>query len=125
MRGKRKEAVFAKNKEWYSGSSCSSGEERWLGGQDKELKKFRTQVELLSEQQGVWRDQGSTRGTNEETKGKWRRRRIARKSLMSKRTAWTWFSRTEEIEKKRAELLPEHQMQKKVSEAAGTKKQPE
>ena len=37
---KRKNALCAKNKEWYSGSSSSSGgEERWSGGQDEELKK--------------------------------------------------------------------------------------
>ena len=50
-------AVFAKNKEWYSGSSSSSGgEKRWLCGQDEELKKLRAQVELRSKQQGVWPD---------------------------------------------------------------------
>ena len=46
--------MYAKNKEWYSGSSSSSAGEEWRPqGQKEEIKKLRAQVELLSEQQGA------------------------------------------------------------------------
>ena len=54
LQGKHKKAISAKNKGWYSGSSSSSGgEERKPSDQEEELKKLRTQVELLSKQQSV------------------------------------------------------------------------
>ena len=89
LQRKHKEAVFAKNKEWCSGSSSTIGEEeRWLCGQDEVLTKLCAQVELLGDQQGVWKGQEHLR--KEETvlkrtaKWKWRKRRLARKSWMIK-----------------------------------------
>ena len=50
-RGKHKQAMYAKNKEWYSGSSSSSGREEWRPqGQQEEI---RAQVDLHSKQQGA------------------------------------------------------------------------
>ena len=55
LQREHKEAVFAKIKEWNSGSSSSSGgEDRWSGGQEEELKKLRAQVALPRQQHGVW-----------------------------------------------------------------------
>ena len=43
--------MYAKNKEWYSGSSSSSGREEWRPrGHQKEIKKLRAQFELHSKQ---------------------------------------------------------------------------
>ena len=55
--GKHKQAIFAKNKGWHSGSSSSSGgEERKPRDQEEELKKLRALVELLRKQQGMEKD---------------------------------------------------------------------
>ena len=43
-----KQAMYAKNREWYSGSSSSSGGEEWKSQEQEEIKRLRAQVELLS-----------------------------------------------------------------------------
>ena len=46
--------VYAKSREWYSGSSSLSGGEEWIPqGHREEIKKLRAQIELLSKQQGA------------------------------------------------------------------------
>ena len=56
LQGKHKQALFAKNKEWSSGSSSSSGgDERKHSDEEEELKKLRSQVELLIKQQEMER----------------------------------------------------------------------
>ena len=52
---KHKQAMYAKNGEWYSGSS--GGEEWRPQGQPEEIMKLRAQVELLGEQQGAGKSQ--------------------------------------------------------------------
>ena len=53
LEGKHKQAAYTKNKEWYSGSSSSSGREEWKSQEQEEIKRLRAQVELLSKQQGT------------------------------------------------------------------------
>ena len=53
LQGKHKQAVFAKNKGWSSGSLSSSGEEKRPRYQEEEIEKLRAQVELLRKQQRV------------------------------------------------------------------------
>ena len=54
LQGKHKQAIYAKNKEWYSGSSSSGGREGWRPqDQQEEIKKLRAQFELVSKQQGA------------------------------------------------------------------------
>ena len=52
LQGKHKQAMHANSKEWYSGSSPSSGGEDWKSQEQEEVKRLRVQVELLSKQQG-------------------------------------------------------------------------
>ena len=54
LQGKQhKQAMFAKSREWYSGSSSSSVGEEWKSQEQEEIKRL--QVELLSKQQGAGR----------------------------------------------------------------------
>ena len=53
LQSKHKQAMCAKNGEWYSGSSSSSGGEEWNSQEQEEIKRLRAQVELLSRQQGA------------------------------------------------------------------------
>ena len=54
LQGKHKQAVYAKNEEWYSGSSPSSEGEEWKSqDQQEKIKRLRAQGELLSKQQGT------------------------------------------------------------------------
>ena len=54
LQGKHKQAVYAKNEGWCSGSSSSSGgEEGKSQDQDEEIEKMRAHVELLRKQQRV------------------------------------------------------------------------
>ena len=53
VQGKHKQAMHAKNREWYSGSSSLSGGEEWKSKEQEEIKRLRAQVELLSKQQGT------------------------------------------------------------------------
>ena len=54
LQGKHKQAVYAKNEGWCSGSSSSSGgEEGKSQDQDEEIEKLRAHVELLRKQQRV------------------------------------------------------------------------
>ena len=53
LQGKHKQAMYAESKEWYSGSSSSSGGEEWKSQEQEEIKWLRVQVELLSKQQGT------------------------------------------------------------------------
>ena len=51
LQGKHKQAVYAKNEGWCSGSSSSSGgEEGKSQDQDEEIEKLRAHVELLRKQ---------------------------------------------------------------------------
>ena len=52
LQEKHKQAIFAKNKGWSSGSSSSSGgEQKTPRDQEEEIKKLRAQVEILRKQQ--------------------------------------------------------------------------
>ena len=67
LQEKHKQAIFAKNKGWSSGSSFSSGvEERKPRDQEEETKKLRAQVELLRKQQKWRRAQRRRKGRREE-----------------------------------------------------------
>ena len=50
LQGMHKQAMYAKNKELYSGSSSSSGREELKSQEQEEIKRLRAQVELLSKQ---------------------------------------------------------------------------
>ena len=52
LQAKHEQALHAKSKEWYSGSSSSSGGEEWKSEEQEEIKRLRAQVELLRKQQG-------------------------------------------------------------------------
>ena len=53
LQGKHKQAMCAKNREWYSGSSSSNGREEWKSQEQEEIKRLRAQIDLLSKQQGA------------------------------------------------------------------------
>ena len=53
LQGKHKQARCAKNRQWYSGSSSSSGGEVWKFQEQEEIKRLRAPIELLSKQQGA------------------------------------------------------------------------
>ena len=53
LQGKHKQAMCAKKREWYSGSSSSSGGEEWKSQEHEEIKRLRARIELLSKQQGA------------------------------------------------------------------------
>ena len=139
LQGKHKQAVQAKNEEWYSGSSSSSGGEEWKSqGQQEEIKRLRAQVELLSKQQGMGKSpeepgEPARRGSledgckmefDEETDCK-KKLEEQKKSLQRRlrdiekfasmdpvfrdRQKEIWKEELEEIGRKRTALLPEHQ----------------
>ena len=45
--------VDYRKREWYSGSSSSSGGDDWKSQEQEDIKRLRVQVELLSKQQGM------------------------------------------------------------------------
>ena len=67
--GLHKQAIFAKNKGWSSGSSSSSGgEEKKPRVQEEEIKKLRAQVELLRKQQRMEKGFGDAGRADEKRK---------------------------------------------------------
>ena len=43
LQGKHEQAMYAKNREWYSGSSSSSGRGEWKSQEQEEIKRLRAQ----------------------------------------------------------------------------------
>ena len=41
LQGKHMQAIYAKNREWYSGSSSSSGREEWKSQEQEEPQSLR------------------------------------------------------------------------------------
>ena len=142
------QAMYAKNREWYSGSSSSSGGEECKSHEQEEIKRLRAQVELLSKQQGMRktpeesgelarRGSGSEEGCKmefEEEADCKKKLEEQKKSLQRQlrdienfasmdpffrdrdRQKEVWKEELEEIERKRTELLPEHQKMQKSSQ---------
>ena len=143
--GKHKQAMCAKNREWYSGSSSSSGAEEWKSQEQEEIKRLRAQVELLSRQHGAEQSpqeprelarrgsglEGCRMEFEEETEYK-KKLDEQKKSLQRQEREIgkfanmdpvvrnhqkeVWKKELEEIERKRTELLPEHQKMQKKSQ---------
>ena len=143
LQGKHKQTMYAQNREWYSGSSSSSGREEWKSQEQEEIKRLRAQVELLSRQQGAvkspeepgeparrgrWNlEEGCKmefdRGDKLEEQKKSLRRQLREIEKFANmdpafrnKQKEVWKEELEEIERKRAELLLEHQKMKKKSQ---------
>ena len=146
LQGKHKQAMYAKNKEWCSGSSSSSGGEEWKSQEQEEIKRLRAQVELLSKQQGTVKspeepgeparrgsglEEGCKMEFDEETdcknkleeqkKSLQRQLRDIEKSasmdpVFRDGQKETGKEELEEIARTRTELLPEHQTMQKRSQ---------
>ena len=141
LQGKHKQAMHAKNREWFSGSSSSSGGEEWKSQEQEEIKRLRAQVELASKQQGAGkslRSRANRQGEEvvwkkfeEETEYK-KKLDEQKKSLQRQlreiekfanmdpafrnKQKEVWKEELEEIERKRTEFLLEHQKMQKKSQ---------
>ena len=108
LQGKYKHAMHAKNREWYSASSSSSGREEWKSQEQEEIKRLRAQVELLSKHEGMEKSPEEEVAWKKAVRWSRKRRQIVRKSWRTKRRAcsgscgilrslraWIWFSGTD------------------------------
>ena len=92
LQEKHKQAIFAKNKGWSSGSfSSSGGEQKTPRDQEEEIKKLRAQVEILSKQQRMEKGRRPRESRREEEVVL---KKTARSRLRKKLTARiSWVSR--------------------------------